>query len=118
LLAARFGLPQAVDLKARFNIAPSQSIPVIGTKAGGQGRGLAMFKSGFIPRWAHEDTGKTLVNARAKTVATTAMSTDSVRPRRSLIPADGYYEWRTVNKKKLPVHFKLKTGEPFAFAGV
>src|SRR5262245_6829601 len=43
---------------------------------------------------------------------------DSFRMRRCIIPADGFYEWRTVNKKKMPVHFRLKTGEPFAFAGV
>ncbi len=55
LLAERFGLPQRPDLKPRFNIAPSQLVPVIGAKAGGHGRGLAMFKWGFIPHWAHDD---------------------------------------------------------------
>jgi putative SOS response-associated peptidase YedK len=49
LLAVRFGLPQAVDLKARFNIAPSQLVAVIGAKASGE-RGLSMFKWGFIPQ--------------------------------------------------------------------
>jgi putative SOS response-associated peptidase YedK len=117
LLAARFGLPQAVDLKARFNIAPSQLIPVIGAKAGG-GRGLAMFKWGFIPHWQQDDKGMRPVNARAETIATTPMFADSFRVRRCLIPADGFYEWETVNKKKMPAHFRLKTGEPFAFAGV
>lgn len=52
LLAVRFGLPQAADLKLRYNIVPSQFIPVIGAKAGG-GRGLAMFKWGFVPHWAY-----------------------------------------------------------------
>jgi putative SOS response-associated peptidase YedK len=57
LLAVRFRLPSVPDLKARFNIAPSQQIPVIGAKAGGQGRGLAMFRWGFIPHWAQDDKG-------------------------------------------------------------
>jgi putative SOS response-associated peptidase YedK len=118
LLAARFGLPSAPILHPRFNIAPSQSIPVIGAKAGGQGRGLALFKWGFIPHWAQGDPGKRPVNARSETVATTPMFADSFRMRRCIIPADGFYEWRTVNKKKMPVHFRLKTGEPFGFAGV
>jgi putative SOS response-associated peptidase YedK len=118
LLAVRFGLPQPPDLRPRFNIAPSQLIPVIGTKAGGQGRGLALFKWGFIPHWAQGDAGTKPVNARAETVATTPMFADSFRLRRCIIPADGFYEWKTINKKKTPVHFRLKSHEPFGFAGV
>src|SRR3954449_8567926 len=49
LLAARFGLPQVPDLLPRYNVSPTQPVPVIGTKAGGQGRGLALFRWGFIP---------------------------------------------------------------------
>jgi putative SOS response-associated peptidase YedK len=49
LLAARFGLPQVPDLRPHYNVSPTQSVPVIGTKAGGLGRGLALFRWGFIP---------------------------------------------------------------------
>jgi hypothetical protein len=118
LLAVRFGLPLPPDLKARFNIAPSKLIPVIGTKAGGHGRGLALFKWGFVPHWAQRDAGTKPVNARAETVATTPMFSESFRLRRCIIPADGFYEWKTVNKKKMPVYFRLKSGEPFVFAGL
>jgi putative SOS response-associated peptidase YedK len=117
LLAARFGLPQPAVLSPRYNIAPSQQMPVIGAKASG-GRGLAMFKWGFVPHWAQDDKGMKPVNARAETVGTTPMFADSFRMRRCIVPADGFYEWKTVNKKKMPVHFRLKTGEPFGFAGV
>ena len=117
LLAERFGLLQVPSLTPRFNIAPSQLIPVIGAKAGG-GRGLAMFKWGFIPHWAQDDKGMKPVNARAETVATTPMFSESFRRRRCIVPADGFYEWRTVNKKKMPVHFRLKDGSLFGFAGV
>jgi putative SOS response-associated peptidase YedK len=109
LLAVRFGLLQPPDLNPRFNIAPSQLVPVIGTKAGGHGRGLAMFKLGFVPHWAQGDAGKQPVNARAETVATTPMFADSFRLRRCIVPADGFYEWKTANKKKMPVHFRLKS---------
>ena len=54
LLAERFSLLQPPALQRRFNIAPSQLVPVIGAKAGGHGRGLAMFKWGFIPHWAQD----------------------------------------------------------------
>lgn len=77
-----------------------------------------MFKWGFVPHWAQDNSGMKPVNARAETVATTPMFADSFRLRRCIVPADGFYEWKTVNKKKLPVHFRRKTGEPFGFAGV
>ena len=33
--------------------------------------------------------------------------------------ADGFYEWhKTGNNLKIPYYFKLKSGEPFAFAGL
>jgi putative SOS response-associated peptidase YedK len=49
VLAVRFGLLQIPDLAPRYNVSPTQAIPVIGTKAGGKGRGLALFRWGFIP---------------------------------------------------------------------
>jgi putative SOS response-associated peptidase YedK len=118
LLAVRFGLPTAPDLRPRFNIAPSQQIPVIGAKAGGHGRGLAIFKWGFVPHWANDAHGTKPFNARAETVATTPMFSESFRQRQCIIPANGFYEWKTVNKRKMPVHFRLKSGEPFGVADV
>jgi putative SOS response-associated peptidase YedK len=58
------------------------------------------------------------VNAKAETVAQSPLFGDSLRHRRCLVPADGFYEWRTANKKKVPVWFHLKDDAPFAFAGV
>lgn len=118
VLAERFHLTQPPDLAPRYNIAPSQPIPVIGTKAGGQGRGLALFRWGFTPHWADADSGPKPVNARIETVATSPVFGDAFRKRRCLVPADGYYEWRTAGRKKLPVRFHLKDGKPFAFAGI
>jgi putative SOS response-associated peptidase YedK len=118
LLAERFGLGQVPDLRPRYNMAPSQSVPVIGTKAGGHGRGLALFKWGFIPHWAQDSSGPKPVNAKLETVAQSVMFGDSFRHRRCLVLADGFYEWRTVNKKKMPVWFHLKDNKPFGFAGI
>jgi putative SOS response-associated peptidase YedK len=73
LLAARFGLPRVPDLLPRYNVSPTQSVPVIGTKAGGQGRGLALFRWGFIPHWAQNDAGARPVNAKAETVASSVL---------------------------------------------
>jgi putative SOS response-associated peptidase YedK len=58
------------------------------------------------------------VNARSEGIAGSAMLAESLRKRRCLVPADGFYEWRTEGKRKLPVHFRLKDRAPFAFAGI
>src|SRR4051812_42663809 len=99
-IAARFGLADVPDLVPRYNVSPTQAVPVVGAKAGGHGRGLALFRWGFIPHWAPNDAGPRPVNAKAETVAQSVMFGDSFRKRRCLVPADGFYEWRTVNKKK------------------
>jgi len=117
LLAARFGLPAVPDLRPRFNVSPTQAVPVIGAKPDGR-RGLALFKWGFIPHWANDSTGPKPVNAKAETVAQSVMFGDSLRKRRCLVPADGFYEWKVVNKRKLPVWFHLKNRQPFGFAGI
>jgi putative SOS response-associated peptidase YedK len=92
LLAERFGLVQPPDFRPRHNIVPPQLIPVIGARAGGHGRGQAIFKWGFIPHWAHDDTGIKPVNAGAETVATTRMFSESFQRRRCIVPADGFHE--------------------------
>jgi len=117
-IAERFLLAQIPALVARYNIAPSQQLPVIGTKAGGHGRGLAMFRWGFIPHWAQDDKGMRPVNAKSETIASSVMFRDSFRTRRCVVPADGFYEWRAEGKRKLPIHFRLKNQSLFAFAGI
>jgi putative SOS response-associated peptidase YedK len=116
-LAERFGLVQVPTLTPRYNVAPSQLVPVIGAKPDGR-RGLSLFKWGFVPHWAQDNPKMRPVNAKAETVAQSPMFGESLRKRRCLVPADGFYEWRTVNKKKLPVWFHLKDGSAFGFAGI
>ena len=58
------------------------------------------------------------MNAKAETVAQSVLFGDSIRKRRCVVPADGFYEWKTVNRKKVPVWFHRKDNGPFGFAGV
>lgn len=120
VIAERFNLAAVPDLVPRYNIAPSQLVAVIGTKAGG-GRGLAMFRWGFVPGWANEP-GPRPVNAKAETVAEKPSFRDAFRQRRCLIPADGFYEWRlTTGGLKQPVFISPSGSSPqpvFAFAGL
>ena len=117
LVALRFGLLQVPQLVPRYNVAPSQLVAVVGSKAGG-GRGLAMFQWGFIPHWAADAKGPKPVNAKAETLAEKPAFRDAFRERRCLIPADGFYEWRTTPSGKKPLFCRLKSGELMALAGI
>jgi putative SOS response-associated peptidase YedK len=59
-----------------------------------------------------------LINARGETAARLPVFRDSFLLRRCLVPADGFYEWRTEDGKKQPFRIGLKGGAPFAFAGI
>ena len=58
-----------------------------------------------------------MINARAETVADQPAFRSAFQHRRCLLPADGFYEWASVNGKKQPWYFRLRDGSPFAFAG-
>lgn len=117
-LVERFGLAETPALPPRYNIAPTQTVAVIGAKADGR-RGLSMMKWGFTPHWEKDPkAGFRPVNAKAERVATTPMFRDAFKRRRCIVPTTGFYEWRTVGKKKFPVHFAMRDGRPFGVAGL
>lgn len=74
---------------------------------------------GFVPGWAKDDySGPHPINARAETVAKSPMFRHAFQSSRCLIPAEGYYEWRTEGGKKQPYYFRLRSGDPMFMAGV
>lgn len=116
-VATLCNVPDASPLKPRFNIAPTQLVPVVRTARGG--RELVMLRWGLIPSWAKDPKiAHTLINARSETAATKPSFRTAMKRRRCLLPADGFYEWEKVGKQKLPRHIRLKSDEPFAFAGL
>ncbi len=102
----------------RYNIAPSQPIlalPNDGTKR------ADFFVWGLIPSWAKDATiGGRLINARAETLAEKPSFRGAYKYHRGLIFADGFYEWqaRPGSNSKVPYFIRLKSGAPFAFAGL
>src|SRR5262249_59720800 len=89
-LADLFRLAGGPELPLRYNIAPTQSVPVV--RAAGGGRALALARWGLIPHWATDPAiGARLINARAETVAEKPSFRDAFRQRRCLIPATGLY---------------------------
>ena len=59
-----------------------------------------------------------MINARAETVAERPAFREALRRRRCLVPANGFYEWQRAAHRRRPVRVTLRTGEPFAFAGL
>jgi putative SOS response-associated peptidase YedK len=118
LLASAFGLEEVPELAPRYNIAPSQVVPIV--RAGESGRReLAFARWGLVPHWAKEAAiGNRLINARAEGLADKPSFRDSFKRRRCLIPADGFYEWQKVGSRKQPWLLRMKGGAPFAFAGL
>lgn len=103
--------------RPRYNIAPTQLAPVVLVEDGE--RISRMLRWGLIPFWAKDETiGYKTINARADTVADKPAYRSAFKSRRCLVLADGFYEWKKAGKAKLPFHFRLKGGEPFAFAGL
>jgi putative SOS response-associated peptidase YedK len=100
-----------------YNVAPTQTVPIVRAKDGG--RELALARWGLIPSWAKDvKTGYRLINARADTVASKPSFRSAFKRRRCLVPADGFYEWQKAGKGKQPFYIHRKDEEPFAFAGL
>jgi putative SOS response-associated peptidase YedK len=121
LATPRADLQQLFDLEPpelgpRYNIALTQPVPAVRLTDGT--RSWSEFRFGLIPRWSREDRPAGYGNARSETVAEKASFRDAFRKRRCLVPADGFYEWETIGKQKLPWRLTLADGRPFAFAGI
>jgi putative SOS response-associated peptidase YedK len=107
------------DWTLRYNIAPTQPIPVIRQHPKEPVRQLSLMKWGLIPFWAQSPSIATsTINAKSETAATKPAFRDPLKFRRCLIPADGFYEWAKTAKGKQPYCFEVNNGKLFAFAGV
>jgi putative SOS response-associated peptidase YedK len=108
-----------VEVVPRYNIAPTQPVVTVRQERGKALRRLSAMRWGLIPSWAKDMSyGNQTVNARSETVTTKLSFSDSVRYRRCLIPADGFYEWKKSGKVRQPYLFEVGEGELFAFAGL
>ena len=107
------------DWIPRYNVAPTQPVPVIRQNPKEPHRELSLLRWGLIPSWAKDSSiGAQTINARSETAATKPAFRDALKSRRCLIPADGFYEWQRRDKAKQPYCFEVNDGELFAFAGL
>ena len=112
--AKPYGVPasQLPLLSARYNIAPSQPVPVVLERK--HGREMEMLKWGLVASWTKDADadGGGLINARAETLELKPSFAESFMKRRCLIPADGFYEWKRSGKWKQPYFFQMQDESP------
>ncbi len=97
-----------------YNASPGQHLPAILDTEPGK---IVSVLWGIKPSWGKHPS-RLLINARSETVNQRPTFRQSFQKRRCLIVADGFYEWQSTKDGKQPFRIMLKTGEPFAFAGI
>jgi len=109
------------DIRANFNVAPGQIMPVVHADEKGKPQ-LDLMKWGLVPVWAKDPKiGYKLINARDDTIFDKPMWRSVILKKRCLIPADGFYEWKrpkSTKERKIPYYIHPKQYDLFSFAGV
>ena len=119
LVEEYFDAPGDGDWSPRYNMAPTQPVPVIRQHPEEPKRVFSLMHWGLVPSWAKDISGSArMINARSETAATKPAFRDPLRFRRCLIPTDGFYEWRRTGATKQPFCFEINEGGLFAFAGL
>jgi len=116
-LQLRFSIEgPTIEVPKRFNIAPAERAPVVLRASPNR---LELMIWGIVPAWAQEKPGaRRLINARAESVADTRTFSRAFRTRRVLVPASGWYEWKSTPAGKQPYYFRRKDEELMSFAGL
>lgn len=121
-IAAQFHVDEVLadEEPPRFNIAPTQGVLAVATSRDGTSRRLGTFRWGFVPSWAEDPSvGSRMINARAETAWTKPAFRRAFATRRCLLPASGYYEWRSGSgRRKTPFYFHRRDGLLLAVGGL
>jgi putative SOS response-associated peptidase YedK len=118
VVALQFGLAALPPVAPRYNVAPGG--PVLVVRAGPDGAPQAVeMRWGLVPHWARDPAiGARLINARAESLAVKPAFRDAYRARRCLVPASGFYEWKSERGRRHPYYVHPAQGELFAFAAL
>lgn len=119
--AFKIGVPPSFDILPDYNVAPATQQPVVVEDRDTGARALALMRWGLIPYWCADpkQLGLSTINAKAESLMKKSIWREPFLRRRCLVPADGFYEWQKLDPKtKQPWAIALRSGEPFAFAGL
>jgi putative SOS response-associated peptidase YedK len=110
-------LPQS-NFPPRYNVAPTDQIPIVRVDPRDGERELVMARWGLVPWWSKEVPKVPHINARCESVHEKPLFREAFAKRRALIPATGFFEWEKRADGKQPYRFTREDFEPFAFAGL
>jgi putative SOS response-associated peptidase YedK len=113
----RFKIDNRLDgLTARYNIAPSQDVPVIVRQSPNR---IVMMRWGLIPHWTKDESiGYKMINAPAETLTEKPSYRGLIRSKRCIVPASGFYEWQKTDNGKQPFYIHAEDDEYLPFAGL
>jgi putative SOS response-associated peptidase YedK len=112
-----FGYAEQPNFPPRYNVAPTQPIPIVRLHEGA--RQFALVRWGLLPSWVKDPGNFTLlINARSETVNDKPAFRAAMKRRRCLIPADGFYEWQRDGDRKRPFAIRPVDRNMVAFAGI
>lgn len=107
-----------VDMEDRYNIAPTEQIPVL-LKSDDNDWTMREMRWWLVPSWADAPDQKyAMYNARSENLTRSRAFREPFRHRRCIVPASGYYEWRTEDGRKVPYYITPADADGFAFAGL
>jgi putative SOS response-associated peptidase YedK len=116
-IRALFRYRERPNFPARYNIAPTQPVPIV-RMADGE-RQFALVRWGPIPAWVKDPKDfALLINARGESVNDKPAFKYAMKRRRCLFPADGFYEWKPIGNAKRAYLARPTAGGPIAFAGL
>jgi len=123
IIAGLFQADTSAKWRPRYNIAPTQPIPVV--LQGPEQRILQSMRWGLTPRWAKAKIGPRggvrlpdFINARSETAAGKASFRDAIRHRRCIVPADGFYEWKKTTEGKQAHLIRFCSPQVFGMAAI
>jgi putative SOS response-associated peptidase YedK len=114
-MRALFKYFEQPNFPPRYNVAPTQPIPIVRLAEGR--RQFALVRWGLIPSWVKDPKAFSLIlQARSEGVLDKPSFKNAMKYRRCLIPADGFYEWS--EKTRQPYAVRPRDRKPVAYAGL
>ncbi len=118
-VGALFDVRQVPEFEPRYNIAPTQDVPICRVIDPHGERRVDALRWGLVPFWADDiKIGSRMINARSETASAKPAYRAAFKRRRCLVPTTGFYEWRSEDGGKQPYLFRREDRAPFALAGM